>query len=47
MGGPLGNLEPYQQVYEHLQRDPEDIRFFARCIVEYLERKGHIMESEG
>jgi uncharacterized protein YutE (UPF0331/DUF86 family)/predicted nucleotidyltransferase len=35
------------KVYEHLQRDPEDIRFFARCIVEYLERKGHIMESEG
>jgi uncharacterized protein YutE (UPF0331/DUF86 family)/predicted nucleotidyltransferase len=34
------------KVYEHLQRDPEDIRFFARCIVEYLERKGHIMESE-
>jgi uncharacterized protein YutE (UPF0331/DUF86 family) len=30
------------KVYEHLQRDPEDIRFFARCIVEYLERKGHI-----
>jgi len=26
-------------VYEHLQRDPDDIRFFARCIVEYLERK--------
>jgi uncharacterized protein YutE (UPF0331/DUF86 family)/predicted nucleotidyltransferase len=34
------------KVYEHLQRDPEDIRFFARCIVEYLERKGHIMEGE-
>ncbi|TEU13157.1 MAG: DUF86 domain-containing protein [Anaerolineales bacterium] len=34
------------KVYEHLQRDPDDIRFFARCIVEYLERKGHIMESE-
>jgi len=29
------------KVYEHLQRDPDDIRFFARCIVEYLERKGH------
>jgi len=28
------------RVYEHLQRDPDDIRFFARCIVEYLERKG-------
>jgi len=27
------------KVYEHLQRDPDDIRFFARCIVEYLERK--------
>jgi uncharacterized protein YutE (UPF0331/DUF86 family)/predicted nucleotidyltransferase len=35
------------KVYEHLQRDPGDIRFFARCIVEYLERKGHIMEGEG
>jgi len=35
------------KVYEHLQRDPDDIRFFARCIVEYLERKGHIMEGEG
>jgi uncharacterized protein YutE (UPF0331/DUF86 family)/predicted nucleotidyltransferase len=30
------------KVYEHLQRDPEDIRFFTRCIVEYLERKGHL-----
>jgi uncharacterized protein YutE (UPF0331/DUF86 family)/predicted nucleotidyltransferase len=30
------------KVYEHLQRDSDDIRFFARCIVEYLERKGHI-----
>ena len=29
------------KVYEHLQRDPDDIRFFARCIVEYLQRKGH------
>ena len=28
------------KVYEHLQRDPDDIRFFARCIVEYLERRG-------
>ena len=30
------------KVYEHLQRDPDDIRFFARCIVEYLERKGRL-----
>ena len=28
------------KVYEHLQRDPDDMRFFVRCIVEYLERKG-------
>jgi len=28
------------KVYEHLQRDPDDIRFFARCVVEYLERRG-------
>ena len=27
------------QVYEHLQRDPDDIRFFVRCIAEYLERR--------
>jgi len=27
------------QVYEHLQRDPDDIRFFVRCIVEYLEQE--------
>ena len=26
------------KVYEHLQRAPDDIRFFARCIVEYLEK---------
>jgi len=26
------------KVYEHLQRDPDDIRFFVRCIVEYLEK---------
>jgi hypothetical protein len=30
------------KVYEHLQRTPDDIRFFARCIVEYPERKGHL-----
>ena len=28
------------KVYEHLQHDPDDMRFFVRCIVEYLERKG-------
>jgi hypothetical protein len=33
------------KVYEHLQRDPDDIRFFARCIAEYLERKGHLAPS--
>nr|HID14927.1 DUF86 domain-containing protein [Anaerolineae bacterium] len=27
------------KVYEHLQRDPDDIRFFVRCIVEYLEQE--------
>jgi uncharacterized protein YutE (UPF0331/DUF86 family)/predicted nucleotidyltransferase len=27
------------KVYEHLQRDPDDIRFFACCIAEYLERR--------
>ncbi len=27
------------KVYEHLQQDPEDIRFFVRCVFEYLERK--------
>jgi uncharacterized protein YutE (UPF0331/DUF86 family)/predicted nucleotidyltransferase len=27
------------KVYEHLQRDPEEIRFFAHCIVEYLEQR--------
>jgi uncharacterized protein YutE (UPF0331/DUF86 family)/predicted nucleotidyltransferase len=30
------------KVYEHLQRTPDDIRFFVRCIVEYLERKEHL-----
>jgi uncharacterized protein YutE (UPF0331/DUF86 family) len=30
------------KVYEHPQRAPDDIRFFARCIVEYLEGKGHL-----
>jgi uncharacterized protein YutE (UPF0331/DUF86 family)/predicted nucleotidyltransferase len=29
------------KVYEHLQHTPDDIRFFARCIVKYLEQKGH------
>ena len=27
------------KVYEHLQHDPDDIRFFVQCIAEYLERK--------
>lgn len=45
--GRYGRLESGAQimvdkVYEHLQRTPDDIRFFARCIVEYLERKGHL-----
>ena len=30
------------KVYEHLQRAPDNIRFFAHCIVEYLEGKGHL-----
>jgi predicted nucleotidyltransferase len=45
--GRYGRLESEAQtmvdkVYEHLQRTPDDIRFFAHCIVEYLERKGHL-----
>ena len=28
------------KVYTHLHRDPDNIRFFAHCIAEYLERKG-------
>lgn len=28
-----------------MQHDPDDIRFFARCIVEYLERKEYLTSS--
>jgi len=33
------------KVYEHLQRDPDDIRFFVRCMAEYLERRGALEEE--